>query len=70
MHTKLDIYLYFTSGIGYQATIPEGNYGVIFELSFPALYYYGMLKLDDVAVQSEKCAEGILYKPNLNLIFR
>ena len=47
--------------VPYQATIPEGNYGVIFELSFPALYYYGMLKLDDVAVQSGKCAEGILW---------
>ena len=47
--------------VPYHATIPEGNYSIIFELSFPTLYYNGMLKLDDVAVQSEKFAEGILW---------
>ena len=47
--------------VPYQATIPEGNYSIIFELSFSALYSYGMLKLDDVAVESEKCAEGMLW---------
>lgn len=46
--------------VQYQATIPSGNYSIIFEMSATLFQYYTILKLDDIAVQSGECSEGIV----------
>jgi hypothetical protein len=44
--------------VQYQATIPSGNYSIIFEMSASIYINYKILKLDDIAVQPGECSEG------------
>jgi hypothetical protein len=44
--------------VQYQATIPSGNYSIIFEMSASIYDNYKILKLDDIAVQPGECSEG------------